>query len=166
MSADDFMEATLDVWKISPESARRVQHPAPFPVELPRRLIDLYTYEGDAVLDPFLGSGHLVAAARTAGAASSSTSPRVLPDRRRATRRRTGAPGPNVEVLGEDPLFETDDDEDRQEFSKPAYQSKGGRHANRCWSMPVSRCLRRGQDPEGRCPVQPGCRCRRRSVLR
>ena len=66
MSADDFMEATLDVWKISPESAKRVQHPAPFPVELPRRLIDLYTYEGDVVLDPFLGSGStLVAAERT-----------------------------------------------------------------------------------------------------
>jgi modification methylase len=66
LSADDFMEATLDVWKISPESARRVQHPAPFPLELPRRLIDLYTYEGDVVVDPFLGSGTtLVAAERT-----------------------------------------------------------------------------------------------------
>ena len=66
LSADDFMEATLDVWKIAPESARRVQHPAPFPIELPRRLIDLYTYRGDVVVDPFLGSGStLVAAERT-----------------------------------------------------------------------------------------------------
>lgn len=66
LSADDFMEATLDVWKMAPESARRVQHPAPFPLELPRRLIDLYTYRGDVVLDPFLGSGTtLVAAERT-----------------------------------------------------------------------------------------------------
>jgi site-specific DNA-methyltransferase (adenine-specific) len=66
LSADDFMEATLDVWKIAPESARRVQHPAPFPIELPRRLIDLYTYKGDVVIDPFLGSGStLVAAERT-----------------------------------------------------------------------------------------------------
>jgi DNA modification methylase len=66
LSADDFMEATLDVWRISPESARRVQHPAPFPLELPRRLIDLYTYRGDVVIDPFLGSGTtLVAAERT-----------------------------------------------------------------------------------------------------
>ncbi len=66
LSADDFMEATLDVWKIAPESARRVQHPAPFPLELPRRLIDLYTYRGDVVLDPFMGSGTtLVAAERT-----------------------------------------------------------------------------------------------------
>lgn len=66
VTTDEFMEATLDVWRIDSESARRVQHPAPFPVELPRRLIDLYTYEGDIVLDPFLGSGTtLVAAERT-----------------------------------------------------------------------------------------------------
>ena len=66
LTNDEFLEATLDVWRIAPESARRVQHPAPFPVELPERLIHLYTYEGDLVLDPFLGSGStLVAAART-----------------------------------------------------------------------------------------------------
>lgn len=66
MSADEFMDATLDVWEIDAESARRVNHPAPFPVELPRRLIELYTYEGDLVLDPFLGSGStLVAAVRS-----------------------------------------------------------------------------------------------------
>jgi site-specific DNA-methyltransferase (adenine-specific) len=59
------MAATLDVWDIEPESARRVSHPAPFPVGLPLRLIDLYTYENDLVLDPFMGSGStLVAAAR------------------------------------------------------------------------------------------------------
>lgn len=63
---EDFMRATLDVWDIPPESARRVQHPAPFPVELPARLIQLYTYRGDLVLDPFMGSGStLVAAAQT-----------------------------------------------------------------------------------------------------
>lgn len=63
---DEFMDATLDVWRIPPESARRVGHPAPFPVELPRRLIELYTYREDVVLDPFLGSGSTaVAAART-----------------------------------------------------------------------------------------------------
>lgn len=67
LSADDFMEATLDVWKIAPESARRVQHPAPFPLELPRRLIDLYTYRGDVVVDPFLGSGTTLVAAERAG---------------------------------------------------------------------------------------------------
>jgi site-specific DNA-methyltransferase (adenine-specific) len=66
ISADEFMELTTDVWELPPESATRVGHPAPFPVELPRRLIDLYTYEGDLVLDPFMGSGSTaVAAVRT-----------------------------------------------------------------------------------------------------
>jgi site-specific DNA-methyltransferase (adenine-specific) len=65
-TADEFMDATLDVWELSPESATRVNHPAPFPVELPQRLIDLYTYQGDVVLDPFMGSGTTaVAAVRT-----------------------------------------------------------------------------------------------------
>lgn len=65
-NADEFMDATTDVWDILPESARRVGHPAPFPVELPERLIDLYTYHGDLVLDPFMGSGTTaVAAVRT-----------------------------------------------------------------------------------------------------
>ena len=63
--ADDFMALTLDIWSIPPESARRVGHPAPFPVELPEQLIRLYTFENDLVLDPFMGSGSaLVAAAR------------------------------------------------------------------------------------------------------
>ena len=63
ISADEFMAATLDVWDIPPESARRVSHPAPFPVELPARLIDLYTYENDLVIDPFMGSGSTLVAA-------------------------------------------------------------------------------------------------------
>jgi site-specific DNA-methyltransferase (adenine-specific) len=63
---DEFLEATVDVWELPPESATRVGHPAPFPVELPQRLIDLYTYRGDLVLDPFMGSGTTaVAALRT-----------------------------------------------------------------------------------------------------
>jgi len=66
VTADEFLDSTLDVWHIPPESARRVGHPAPFPVELPQRLIELYTYRDDLVLDPFLGSGSTaVAAART-----------------------------------------------------------------------------------------------------
>jgi len=66
ISRDEFLEATTDLWEIPPESATRVGHPAPFPVELPRRLIELFTYEGDVVLDPFLGSGTTaVAAIRT-----------------------------------------------------------------------------------------------------
>jgi DNA modification methylase len=63
---DEFLEATVDLWELPPESATRVGHPAPFPVELPQRLIDLYTYWGDLVLDPFMGSGTTaVAAVRT-----------------------------------------------------------------------------------------------------
>ncbi|MGD9795024.1 MAG: site-specific DNA-methyltransferase [Acidimicrobiia bacterium] len=65
VTTDDFLSLTLDVWSIPPESARRVNHPAPFPVELPEQLIRLYTYVDDLVLDPFMGSGSaLVAAAR------------------------------------------------------------------------------------------------------
>ncbi|MDE0494919.1 MAG: site-specific DNA-methyltransferase [Acidimicrobiaceae bacterium] len=63
---DEFLEATTDIWEIPAASATRVGHPAPFPVELPQRLIDLYTYRGDLVLDPFMGSGTTaVAAVRT-----------------------------------------------------------------------------------------------------
>jgi site-specific DNA-methyltransferase (adenine-specific) len=57
------MEATLDIWDIPSESAQRARHPAPFPVGLPLRLINLYTYEGDLVLDPFMGSGTTLVAA-------------------------------------------------------------------------------------------------------
>ncbi|MDP9071531.1 MAG: site-specific DNA-methyltransferase [Actinomycetota bacterium] len=65
VKTDDFMAMTLDLWSIPPERARRVGHPAPFPVELPERLIELYTFKDDLVLDPFMGSGSaLVAAAR------------------------------------------------------------------------------------------------------
>lgn len=65
ISTEDFMASTLDVWQTPSESARRVGHPAPFPVELPEKLIELYTFADDLVLDPFMGSGStLVAASR------------------------------------------------------------------------------------------------------
>ena len=67
LNADDFMALTLDIWNIPPESARRVGHPAPFPVELPEKLIDLYTFENDLVLDPFMGSGSAMNAASRRG---------------------------------------------------------------------------------------------------
>jgi DNA modification methylase len=66
ITMDEFVDATTDIWDIPTESATRVGHPAPFPVELPRRLIELYTYRDDLVLDPFMGSGSTaVAAVRT-----------------------------------------------------------------------------------------------------
>jgi DNA modification methylase len=67
MTREAFMENTLDVWEIPAESASRVGHPAPFPVDLPARLIELYTYRGDLVLDPFAGSGTTAVAALRAG---------------------------------------------------------------------------------------------------
>ena len=60
---EQFMEWTKSVWTMNPESARKVKHPAPFPVELPYRLIQLYTFKGDVVLDPFMGSGSTAIAA-------------------------------------------------------------------------------------------------------
>jgi modification methylase len=67
ITKDEFLEATLDTWKIRAESAKRVGHPAPFPVDLPRRLIELYTYKGDLVLDPFVGAGTTAVAAVQTG---------------------------------------------------------------------------------------------------
>ncbi|HEY7704905.1 MAG TPA: site-specific DNA-methyltransferase [Acidimicrobiia bacterium] len=67
ISADEFRSLTLDVWRLQPESARRIGHPAPFPVELPRRLIELFTYRADLVLDPFIGSGTTAVAASRSG---------------------------------------------------------------------------------------------------
>lgn len=57
ISKDQFMEWTKSIWKMNAESARRIGHPAPFPEELPYRLIQLYSFKGDIILDPFMGSG-------------------------------------------------------------------------------------------------------------
>ncbi len=67
ISRDDFLEFTKSIWNIPGESASRVGHPAPFPVKLPFGLIQLYTYEGEVVLDPFMGSGSTALAALQAG---------------------------------------------------------------------------------------------------
>ena len=67
ISRDEFMAATTSVWHIPAESARRVGHPAPFPVRLVERLIHLYTFAGDTVLDPFMGSGSTAVAALRTG---------------------------------------------------------------------------------------------------
>ena len=63
IEAEDFMANTLSIWEIAAESASRVEHPAPFPIELPRRFIELYTYLDELVLDPFMGSGTTAVAA-------------------------------------------------------------------------------------------------------
>jgi site-specific DNA-methyltransferase (adenine-specific) len=67
ITREQFMEWTKSVWTMPTESARKVGHPAPFPLELPARLVQLYTYAGDVVLDPFMGSGTTAIAARQAG---------------------------------------------------------------------------------------------------
>ena len=67
ISRDEFLEYTKSVWTFPAESARKVGHPAPFPEELPRRCIVLYTYAGDVVLDPFMGSGTTAVAAAQTG---------------------------------------------------------------------------------------------------
>lgn len=67
ITKEQFMEWTKSVWTINPESAKKVKHPAPFPVELPYRLIQLYTFKGDVILDPFMGSGSTAIAALKSG---------------------------------------------------------------------------------------------------
>jgi site-specific DNA-methyltransferase (adenine-specific) len=57
ISKSDFLEWTKSVWTFPSVSAKKIGHPAPFPLELPHRLIQLYTYIGEVVLDPFVGSG-------------------------------------------------------------------------------------------------------------
>ncbi len=63
ISREEFLEFTKSVWTFSAESAHRVGHPAPFPIELPYRLLQLYTFEGEVILDPFIGSGQAAIAA-------------------------------------------------------------------------------------------------------
>ena len=61
---EEFLEYTKSVWRFPAESAKKVGHPAPFSVELPSRLIKLYTLDGDIILDPFMGSGTTAIAAK------------------------------------------------------------------------------------------------------
>lgn len=64
---DDFLENTKSIWTFPSVSAKRIGHPAPFPKELPARLLQLYTFAGETVLDPFMGSGQTALAAIEAG---------------------------------------------------------------------------------------------------
>jgi len=63
ISKEEFLEFTKSIWTFPAESATKVGHPAPFPIELPYRLIQLYTFEDEIVLDPFIGSGQTAIAA-------------------------------------------------------------------------------------------------------
>jgi len=63
ISRDEFLELTKSVWTFRAESARKIGHPAPFPIELPHRLTQLYTFKDEVVLDPFVGSGSACIAA-------------------------------------------------------------------------------------------------------
>ena len=64
---DDFIKHTKSIWSFATERASRVNHPAPFPIELPKRCIELYSFVGDVVLDPFNGSGSTCVAAKQHG---------------------------------------------------------------------------------------------------
>jgi site-specific DNA-methyltransferase (adenine-specific) len=63
ISKEEFLEFTKSIWTFPAEPAKKIGHPAPFPVELPYRLIQLYTFEEDVALDPFMGSGQTAIAA-------------------------------------------------------------------------------------------------------
>jgi site-specific DNA-methyltransferase (adenine-specific) len=67
ITKEEFLEFTKSVWTFAAEPARSVGHPAPFPVELPYRCLQLYTFNGEIVLDPFMGSGSTAIAALKAG---------------------------------------------------------------------------------------------------
>lgn len=61
---EEFMESTLSIWNISPARAKKIGHPAPFPVDLAKRFINLYSFKNDLILDPFIGSGSTAIAAK------------------------------------------------------------------------------------------------------
>ena len=65
ISRQEFMDWTNGMWVFNGESKKRIGHPAPFPVELPRRCVKLFSYVGDVILDPFCGSGTTMIAAIT-----------------------------------------------------------------------------------------------------
>jgi len=67
ISSEEFLEFTKSVWTFPAEPASKVGHPAPFPVELPYRLVQLYSFKNEVVLDPFMGSGQTALAALKAG---------------------------------------------------------------------------------------------------
>ena len=67
ISKEEFLEFTKSIWTFKTVSSKMIGHPAPFPVDIPYRCIQLYTYSGDVVLDPFMGSGQTAIAAIKTG---------------------------------------------------------------------------------------------------
>lgn len=63
VSRDEFMQWTNGVWTFNGESKKKIGHPAPFPLELPKRCIKMFSYVGDTILDPFSGSGSTIISA-------------------------------------------------------------------------------------------------------
>jgi site-specific DNA-methyltransferase (adenine-specific) len=63
VTRDEFMNWTNGLWTFNGESKKKIGHPAPFPLELPRRCVKMFSYVGDTVLDPFMGSGTTLIAA-------------------------------------------------------------------------------------------------------
>jgi site-specific DNA-methyltransferase (adenine-specific) len=67
ITRDEFLRYTQSIWRINAEVASRIGHPAPYPIELPYRAIKLYSFKGDIVFDPFMGSGTTAIAALKLG---------------------------------------------------------------------------------------------------
>jgi site-specific DNA-methyltransferase (adenine-specific) len=63
ITKEEFIAWTNGIWTFNGESKKRIGHPAPFPIELPRRCIKLFSFVGDVILDPFVGSGTTLIAA-------------------------------------------------------------------------------------------------------
>jgi site-specific DNA-methyltransferase (adenine-specific) len=67
LAKEVFLQNSKSVWTFPAVSAKKIGHPAPFPLELPKRLIELYAFTGEVVLDPFMGSGQTALAALDTG---------------------------------------------------------------------------------------------------
>jgi len=67
MTAKEFQQWTMSMWDIKPETRNLNNHPAPFPEELAKRVIKLFSYRGNTVLDPFMGTGTVGVVSKTFG---------------------------------------------------------------------------------------------------
>lgn len=67
ITKEEFVGWTNGIWTFKGESKKKIGHPTPFPVELPKRCIKLFSFKGDTILDPFMGSGSTVIASKLLG---------------------------------------------------------------------------------------------------